>query len=95
VNYYTDPLDRQILVRLLTEMEARPREVLRTNEAIYKDLGLDQRDVSDDELIDLMVRHPDLIQRPIFEIDDRAVLGRPVERIAELLDWVLGSMSLT
>ncbi|MBI4530532.1 MAG: hypothetical protein HY709_03330 [Candidatus Latescibacteria bacterium] len=85
-------MDRQTLVRLLTEMEARPREVLRTNEAIYKDLSLDQRNVSDDELIDLMVQHPDLIQRPIFEIDDRATLGRPVERIADFLDRVLGSV---
>jgi len=90
VNYYIDPLGRQTLERLLHKMGARPREILRTSEAIYKELGLHQRTVSDDELIDLMVQHPNLVQRPILEIDDKAVLGRPAERIAELLDEVFG-----
>lgn len=90
INYYIDPLDRQTLTRLLTEMGARPHDILRINEETYKQLGLDGRDVSDDDLIDLMVQHPDLIQRPILEIDDRAVLGRPTERMAEFLDQTLG-----
>lgn len=79
-------MDRQTLERLLAKMGARPHDILRTNEAVYKELGLGQREVSDDELIDLMVQHPDLVQRPILEIEDRAVLGRPTERIGELLD---------
>jgi arsenate reductase len=70
-------------------MGARPREILRTGEAIYKELGLHQREVSDEELIDLMLQHPDLIQRPILEIDGQATLGRPMERIAGLLDRAL------
>jgi len=88
VNYYLDPLDRQTLTRLLQEMGARPREILRTHEVLYKELGLHRRKVSEEELIDLMVQHPDLVQRPILEIDGQAALGRPVERIAELLDQV-------
>ena len=71
-------------------MGLRPREVMRTGEAAYKALGLGSRDASDDELIALMVQHPDLVQRPILEIDGRAVLGRPTERIQEFLDEVLG-----
>ncbi len=71
-------------------MGLRPREVMRTGEAVYKALGLGSRDASDDELIALMVQHPDLVQRPILEIDGRAVLGRPTERIQEFLDEVLG-----
>ena len=62
-----------------------PRELLRTSEAVYKELNLGTREVSDDELIRLMVEHPDLIQRPIVERGERAVLGRPTERIKELL----------
>lgn len=62
-----------------------PRELLRTSEAVYKELKLGQREVSDDELIRLMAGNPDLIQRPIVERGDRAVLGRPTERIRELL----------
>lgn len=78
------------MLRLLAEMNAGPRDILRTGEAIYKELDLGRRDINDHELIDLMVRHPDLIQRPILEIGDRAVLGRPTERMAELLDEVMG-----
>jgi arsenate reductase len=59
---------------------------MRTGEAIYRELNLGRRDVEDAELMDLMVRHPDLIQRPILEIDDRAALGRPIENLTVLLD---------
>ena len=60
--------------------------MLRTREPVYRELGLDQRDVSDDELIALMAEHPQLLQRPIVERGDRAVLARPIERVDELLD---------
>ena len=66
-------------------MGISPRELLRTGEAVYRELELGRREVSDDELIRLMVEHPALIQRPIVERGDRAVLGRPAERIRELL----------
>jgi arsenate reductase len=88
INYYIDPLDRETLTRLLREMGARPRELMRTGEDVYKELDLAQRDLSDDELVDLMVQHPDLVQRPILEAEGRAVLGRPVERIGEFLDSI-------
>ncbi len=66
-------------------MGVAPRELLRTGEAVYKELGLGRRELSDDELIRLMAEHPDLIQRPIVERGRRAVLGRPTERIKDLL----------
>lgn len=62
-----------------------PRELLRTGERVYKELRLSERELSDDEIISLMVEHPDLIQRPIVERGPRAVLGRPIEKIKELL----------
>jgi len=62
-----------------------PRELLRTSEAVYRELGLGQREVSEDELIRLMAENPELIQRPIVERGARAVLGRPTEKIRELL----------
>jgi len=62
-----------------------PRELLRAGEAVYKELGLGRRELSDDELIRLMAEHPDLLQRPIVERGDRAVLGRPTEKIKDLL----------
>ncbi len=66
-------------------MGAGPRAVLRKSEAVYRELGLGSREVSDDELIRLMAEHPDLIQRPIAERGERAVLGRPAENIKALL----------
>lgn len=85
VNYYLEPIGEAKLRELIGKMGTRPRELLRTGEAVYKELGLGKRELSDDELIRLMAEHPDLIQRPIVERGDRAVLGRPTERIRELL----------
>jgi arsenate reductase len=85
VNYYLEPIGEAKLRELLAKMGTGPRDLLRTGEAIYKELELGRREVSDEELIRLMVEHPDLIQRPIVERGARAVLGRPTERIRELL----------
>ena len=85
VNYYLEPLTRKKLADLIRKMKIKPRHLLRTSESIYRELDLGKRELSDDELISLMVKHPDLIQRPIVERGDRAVLGRPVENVKELL----------
>ena len=85
VNYYLEPIGEAKLRELLAKMDARPRELLRTGEAVYKELELGRRELPDDELIRLMAEHPDLIQRPIVERGARAVLGRPTERIKDLL----------
>lgn len=70
---------------LVTKMGIKPRELLRSSEAIYRELGLGKKQLSDDQLVSLMVKHPDLIQRPIVERGGRAVLGRPPENIKSLL----------
>ena len=85
VNYYIEPLSKKKLTELVRKMGIKPRELLRKGEAVYKELGLADREVSDSELIALMVQHPDLLQRPIVERGDRAVLGRPTENVKELL----------
>jgi arsenate reductase (glutaredoxin) len=85
INYYLEPLNEKKLRELIKKMEIKPRELLRTSEPIYRELGLAKKDFSDDEIISLMVKHPDLIQRPIVECGDRAVLGRPTENVKALL----------
>jgi arsenate reductase len=65
-------------------MNLAPRELLRTSEPVYRELGLGKREYSD-EIIALMLKHPDLIQRPIVERGEKAVLGRPVEKIKEII----------
>ena len=62
-----------------------PRDLLRTSEPVYRELGLAKGEFTDGEIISLMVENPDLIQRPIVERGDRAVLGRPTEKVKELL----------
>ena len=73
------------LRELLNKMGLSPRELLRTSESVYRDLNLGKSELSDDEIIALMVKHPDLIQRPIVERGNRAVLGRPTENVKSLL----------
>jgi len=85
VNYYIEPLSEKKLRELIKKIGIKPRELLRTSESIYRELGLGKKDLSDDEIISLMVKHPDLIQRPIVERGDRAVLGRPTENVKALL----------
>ena len=85
VNYYIEPLSKKKLTELLRKMDLKPRDLLRKSEAVYKELGLAEDKFSDSELIALMIEHPDLIQRPIVERGNRAVLGRPTENVNELL----------
>lgn len=85
VNYYLEPLSKKKLTQLIHKMNIAPRDLLRKSESIYKELGLARGEFSDAQLIELMTEHPDLIQRPIVERGDRAVLGRPLENVEELL----------
>ena len=85
VNYYVQPLTRKKLTELIRKMNLKPRDLLRKSESVYKELGLAEEKFSESELIGLMIEHPDLLQRPIVERGDRAVLGRPTENVKELL----------
>jgi arsenate reductase len=62
-----------------------PKDILRTKEDIYKDLGLAKKNLSDDEWLDVLVAHPDLIQRPIVEKGETVILARPAESVKALL----------
>lgn len=85
VQYLKTPPSREYLVELLDKMQMSPRELMRSKEAVFTELGLDNPEVSDDQLIDAMVANPILINRPIVVTDKGAVLCRPLERIFEVL----------
>ena len=85
VNYYLEPIPKKKLKDLLKKMGLSAPELLRRNEEAYKELKLAEKKLSEDELIDLMVKNPDLIQRPIVEKGGRAILARPAERLKEIL----------
>jgi arsenate reductase len=85
VNYYIKPLTKKKLTELVQKMKIDPRDLLRKSEPIYRELGIAKKELTDAQLIALMVEHPDLMQRPIVERGDRAVLGRPTENVEDLL----------
>jgi arsenate reductase len=85
INYYEQRFTKSQLKALLKKAGVSPREILRTKEDLYKELKLATTAPPDDALIDLMVAHPDLIQRPIIEKGEKALLARPADRVKELL----------
>lgn len=85
INYYLEPLSENQLRTLIKKMGISPRELLRASESIYRELEIGKKTLSDSEIISLMVEHPDLMQRPIVERGERAVLGRPTENVKQLL----------
>ncbi len=85
INYYDQPFTKTLLKDLLKKAGLKPRDVLRTKEDVYKTLRLGEKSVSDDELLDLMVKHPDLLQRPIVQQGETVILARPAETVRDLL----------
>ena len=84
VEYLKTPPDEQELRSILAMLGLRPRQLLRPAEA--KAAGLDDPALDDDALIRGMLKHPSAIERPIVVTGDRACIGRPPERVLELLD---------
>lgn len=84
VNYYIEPFSKKKLTELLKKMKMQPRELLRKNEDEYKKMKPSIEKLSEDEILDLMLRNPDLVQRPIVEKGNKAILARPAEKIHEL-----------
>jgi arsenate reductase (glutaredoxin) len=85
IEYHLTGIEDDQLRELLRKAGVGPRELLRTREPLVKELGLDRGDVSDEQLIEQMVKHPQLVQRPIVVNGERALLARPIERVLELL----------
>ena len=84
VNYFIEPFDEKKLTSLLKKTRTRPFDVLRRAEPDYKLAGIN-KDSSDADVIAAMVKYPSIIQRPIVEVGDAAVLARPIEKALELI----------
>jgi arsenate reductase len=85
VNYFEEPLSKKTLTQLVKSLGIPPRELLRKNESIYKELGLSKKELSDSEIIDLMVKYPNLLQRPIVIKGNKVLLARPAEEIIKII----------
>lgn len=82
--YLDTPPSKEELSTLLSQLGITPRELMRTKEDIYKELNLKDEE-SDAKLIEAMVENPKLIERPVVVYGDKAVIGRPMENVQELL----------
>lgn len=85
VRYLETPPTAAELKSLMNKLDIAPRQLLRTGEDEYKQLNLADVGLSDDQLIDAMAAHPRLIERPILIAGDRAAVGRPPEKVLEIL----------
>ncbi|HSJ49552.1 MAG TPA: arsenate reductase (glutaredoxin) [Gammaproteobacteria bacterium] len=85
VEYLKTPPTAAELERILKLLGREPRELLRTGEAEYRQLGLDDPALTHEALIQAMVDHPKLIERPILLTQHKAALGRPPENVLEIL----------
>ncbi len=85
MEYLKNPPSAGDLDAVLRMLGMEPRELMRSKEKEYRELGLKDKSLSRDQLIAAMVEYPRLIERPVAISGDRAVLGRPTERVLELL----------
>lgn len=85
IEYLKTPPDASTLDRILTQLGLEPRQLMRTKESEYKELGLDDPNLDRNSLIEAMVKTPKLIERPIVITDKGVAIGRPPENILKVL----------
>ena len=83
--YLETAIDQSVLEDVIKKISLSPRELLRKGEQEFKDNNLNNKNLSDQEIIEFMVKHPKLIERPIVIKGNKAILGRPPEKVLELI----------
>ena len=91
IHYLNTPPDHQQLDSILRGLEIEPSELMRKGEPEYSELDIANSALGRDQLIEIMIANPRLIERPIVVAGDRIVIGRPPENVLELLNWVAKS----
>ena len=84
VKYLETPPSKSDIVRALAALAMQAKDIVRTGEAVYKSLNL-SAESNNEEILEALVEHPILIERPIIISGDRAVIGRPPENVSTLL----------
>ena len=87
VRYLDTPPDRATLERILDAIPDEPQALVRTDDDKFKKLGIPKSDVTTrEQVIDVLLAHPEVMQRPVVFVGDRAVIARPSEKVLDLLD---------
>lgn len=85
IEYLKTPLNKGKIAEILELLDLSPRELMRTDEPEYKNNHLDNLNLSSDQLLDAVIAHPILMQRPIVLANGKACIGRPPEAVLEIL----------
>ena len=85
VEYLKTPPDKNTLKKILEQLQLSPRDLMRRKEPEYEENHLDDPSLSDDELIEAMLKYPKLIERPVVVTTKGVALGRPPENVLEVL----------
>ena len=85
IEYLKEPLSTQELEEIFDKLKQTPAEVIRKKEDIYNELELGTKEFSSEELIQTIIKHPNLLERPIFVTENSAVIGRPFDKLKEFL----------
>lgn len=86
VKYLETPPDKTTLTEVLNQLGIAPRDLMRKGEDEYSALNLDNPDLTNEQLIQAMVDHPKLIERPIIIANGKAIIGRPPEKVLDILN---------
>jgi len=85
INYIKEGISKSEVSNICKMLNLKPIDIIRTSDKNYKDLEIVSMNLSDDDLINTIVKNPKILQRPIFINNNRAVIGRPPERVLEIL----------
>lgn len=85
IEYLKTPPSEKELIDILQQLNMRPRQLIRTKETLYKELQLDNDELTDQQLIQAMCANPKLIERPIVIKNHQAIIGRPPEAVLNIL----------
>lgn len=85
IKYLDTPPDKAELTEILGKLGLQAEQIVRKGEALYTELGLNDKTLSNEEWIEVLAQHPRLIERPIVVSGKKAAIGRPIERVIDIL----------
>jgi arsenate reductase len=85
IDYFVDPIPKAKLQELIQKLGVRVEDLIRKKDQLYEDLRLGEKQLTEGQWLDLLAIYPDLLQRPIVEKGDKAILARPARKIKEFL----------